>query len=377
MVALFWGSILAILYTYFGYPAILYILFCTRGRKKAPLDVVWCPSVTLIITAHNEEKRIQKKIENTLAIDYPRDRLEVLVASDASTDRTDDIVRDYADRGIMLVRAPERRGKEFAQKCAIEKARGEIIVFSDVATMIEKDGISRIVSNFSDPTVGCVSSEDRVLDVQGNVSGEGAYVRYEMWLRSLETQVYSVVGLSGSFFAARAEVCIDWPINIPSDFNTLLNTIKEGLKGVSDPNSIGIYTAVSNKKREFERKIRTITRGISALMANRGLLNPVKYGFFSWELISHKLIRWMVPWFMLIAFMVNLILAVKSVFYRAIFLGQGIFYLLALLGSWKISESFVIMIPYYFFQANYAIFIAWMKYLRGERFVTWSPSNRS
>lgn len=377
MVALFWGSVLAIVYTYFGYPAILYILSRIRGRRKAPLDSTFCPSVTLIITAHNEEKRIQIKIENTLAIDYPRDQLEVLVASDASTDRTDDIVRDHADKGITLVRAPERRGKEFAQKCAIEKARGEIIVFSDVATMIEKDGISRIVSNFSDPTVGCVSSEDRVLDEQGNVSGEGAYVRYEMWLRSLETLVNSVVGLSGSFFAARAEVCREWPTTIPSDFNTLLNSIRLGLRGVSDPASIGVYTNIRYEKKEFDRKVRTITRGISALMANVGLMNPFRFGIFSWQLASHKLMRWLVPWFLIIVFLSNLVLAFRSAVFMTILIFHVAFYGWAFLYE-KISGggTTMIKIPYYFVQVNRAIARAWVEYLKGERYVTWNPSTR-
>ncbi len=377
MVTLFWGSILAIIYTYFGYPAILYILSHISGRKKAQLDSTFCPSVTLIITARNEEKRIQKKIDNTLAIDYPRDRLEVLVASDASTDMTDDIVRDYADKGITLVRAPERRGKEFAQKSAIGRARGEIIVFSDVATMIENDGISRIVSNFSDLTVGCVSSEDRVLDEQGNVSGEGAYVRYEMWLRSLETRISSVVGLSGSFFAARAEVCREWPVNIPSDFNTLLNSIRLGLRGVSDPKSIGLYTNIKDEKKEFNRKVRTITRGISALMANRGLMNPFRFGIFSWQLASHKLMRWLVPWFLISAVFSNLILVYRSALFKIFCILQVVFYGSAFLHD-KLSVLGIsaIKIPYYFVQVNLAIAQAWVEYLKGERYVTWNPSTR-
>ncbi len=377
MVALFWGSILAIAYTYFGYPAILYILSRIRGRRMAPLDSTFCPSVTLIITAHNEEKRIQKKIENTLAIDYPRDRLEVLVASDASTDRTDDIVRDHADNGITLVRAPERRGKEFAQKCAIEKARGEVIVFSDVATMIEKDGISRIVSNFSDLTVGCVSSEDRVLDEQGNVSGEGAYVRYEMWLRSLETQVNSVVGLSGSFFAARAEVCREWPTTIPSDFNTLLNSIKLGLRGISDPHSIGIYTNIKDEKKEFDRKVRTITRGIAALMANIGLMNPFRFGIFSWQLASHKLMRWLVPWLLISSVFSNIILVYRSALFKTFCILQVLFYGSAFLhNKLSVQGISIIKIPHYFVQVNMAIARAWVEYLKGERYVTWNPSTR-
>lgn len=376
MLILFWGSIAAVAYAYFGYPAILGLLARVAARKGTGPDDTSCPRVTLVITAHNEEDRIRKKLENTLAIAYPADRLEVLVASDASTDRTDAIVREYASEGIRLVRAPERRGKEYAQKCAIREAKGEIIVFSDVATMLEPGGVSRIVSNFADPTVGCVSSEDRVVDDHGNVSGEGAYVRYEMWLRSLETRVNSVVGLSGSFFAARAEVCSDWPTTIPSDFNTLLNAVRLGLRGISDPKSTGIYPVVRDRGRERERAVRTITRGISALMANKTLMNPLEYGFFSWQLISHKFLRWLVPWFMVAALAANAALALRGRAYRVLLAGQCIFYLVAALGARSDRASLIVKVPQFFVQANLSILLAWLKYLRGERYVTWTPSGR-
>ena len=376
MIALFWGSIIGVVYAYFGYPAVLYLISLFRKPKEMHGDKVSHPRVTLIITAHNEEKRIERKIQNTLEIHYPRDMLEVLVASDASTDDTDEIVNRYAPKGIGLVRTPQRRGKEFAQKCAIEKATGDIIVFSDVATIIEQDGISKIVSNFADPTVGCVSSEDRFIDEKGNVSGEGAYVRYEMWLRSLETRVNSLVGLSGSFFAARADVCRDWPTTIPSDFNTLLNSIRRGLRGVSDPESVGIYPNIKDLLHEFERKVRTITRGIAALMANRSLLNPIRYGLFAWQLFSHKLMRWLVPWFLCLALAANVVLAFRWCFYRIILLPHLAFYALAFLGSRIGEHSLFFKIPYYFTQVNCAIALAWIKYLRGERFIIWTPSNR-
>jgi len=376
VLALFWGSIIGVVYAYFGYPAVLYLISLFRKPREVRGDKVSYPKVTLIITAHNEGKRIERKIQNTLEINYPREKLEVLVASDASTDATDEIVNQYAPKGIGLVRAPQRKGKEFAQKCAIEKATGDIIVFSDVATMIEQDGISKIVSNFEDPTIGCVSSEDRFIDAKGNVSGEGAYVRYEMWLRSLETKVSSVVGLSGSFFAARSEVCRDWPTNIPSDFNTLLNSIRLGFRGVSDTESIGIYTNIKDEEKEFDRKVRTITRGITALMENVGLMNPMRYGIFSWQLFSHKLMRWLVPWLLIIAFFTNVVLSSRKSLYRFILIPHLLLYMIGFLGSSIAKNNIIVRLPYYIVQVNRAIAVAWLKYLRGERFVTWMPSNR-
>jgi len=375
--ALFWGSIIGVVYAYFGYPAVLYLISLFRKPKEVHSDKVTHPRVTLIITAYNEEKRIDRKIQNSLEIDYPRDKLEVLVASDASTDATDEIVNRYAPKGIGLVRAPQRRGKEFAQKCAIEKSTGDIIVFSDVATMIEQDGISKIVSNFADPTIGCVSSEDRFIDEKGNVSGEGAYVRYEMWLRSLETRFNSIVGLSGSFFAARKVVCRDWSTSIPSDFNTLLNSIRLSFRGISDPQSIGIYTNIKDDKKEFDRKVRTITRGISALMANAGLMNPFRYGMFSWQLVSHKLMRWLVPWLLVLALCANVLLAVKRIRYMFILPFHILFYVVGRFGrSHPRGKGMIFSMPFYFIQVNHATAVAWLKYLKGERFTTWLPSNR-
>ncbi len=377
MLTIFWLSIISIFYTYLGYPLTL-LLFSICRHVEVRRDTSYLPPVTLVITVYNEETRIMEKIKNTLELDYPEERLQILFASDASTDSTDDIIARYAGRGIKLVRSPVRKGKESAQRYAIEQATGDIIVFTDVATMLDKDAIRNIVSNFADPSVGCVSSEDRFIDEHGNVSGEGFYVRYEMWLRSLESRVNSVVGLSGSFFAVKKEICTDWPTNIPSDFTTLLNSIKHGYRGISDPHSIGIYKNIKDEKKEFRRKVRTITRGISALMANKELLNPIYHGIFSWQLISHKLMRWKVPFFLVTAFLTSIYLALRSSFFRLVVTAQLVFYFMAGLGSRSSSSSVhpILKIPFYFVQANLAAAFAWIKYFKGEHFVTWTPSNR-
>ena len=375
MVALFWFSVCAVLYAYFGYPLMLLLIILCR-KQEVKVGDRFFPSVAIIITAHNESKRIEKKLQNTLQIEYPKDRLDIIVASDASSDTTDQIVTAHSDKGIHLVRSPYRGGKEFAQRCAIEQSSSEIIVFTDVATMLERDGIKKIVSNFADPSIGCVSSQDRFIDEQGQISGEGAYVRYEMWLRSLETKVHSVVGLSGSFFAARRQICRDWPTDIPSDFSTLLNAIRADFRGISDPRSIGMYPNIQDERREFERKVRTITRGISALMAHKALLNPFRYGLFSWQIFSHKLMRWLVPWFLILAFISNFALATGSHFYRLLFIPHIGFYVLAIAGSRLSATNTSLKVPSYFMRTNCAIAISWIKYIKGDRFVTWTPSTR-
>ena len=373
-----WSSVGLIIYAYAGYPLALSVLslWKQQGVKKA--DVY--PPVTFIITAYNEEKRITEKLENTLKLAYPRSSLEVFVASDCSSDRTDEIVKSYTDRGIRLVRATARKGKEAAQKLAVEAASGEILIFSDVATILPENAVSNIVRNFHDPTVGCVSSVDRFLDQNGRVSGEGAYVRYEMLLRSLETKVNSLVGLSGSFFAARRSVCGEWASDLQSDFNTLLSTVRQGLRGVSDPDTVGYYRNIMDEKKEYERKVRTVLRGIAVFMGNLHLLNPVRYGLFSWQLFSHKLCRWLVPFGLILAFLANLALATRGQFlYQITLCFQAVFYAVGAVG-WAvpaIGGRGVGKIIAFFLVVNISILHAWYRYWRGERIVNWQPSERS
>ena len=223
----------------------------------------------------------------------------------------------YQEKGVELHAIPERGGKENAQKEAIKKSRGDILVFTDVATILDPTGVEQIVSNFADPCVGCVSSEDQVIGKDGKPSGEGFYVRYEMWLRRLESRVNSLVGLSGSFFAARKTVCQDLSEDLDSDFRILLTSVKNGLRGVSDPLAIGYYRDISDQKREFERKVRTVLRGLTVFFKNTEYLNVFEYGIFSYQYFCHKLLRWLVPLFLITAFISLVILACTSWVYFA------------------------------------------------------------
>ncbi|TGU70449.1 glycosyltransferase family 2 protein [Geomonas terrae] len=368
--------IFLVFWAYFGYPLSLYLLSYLRRRNVAKAPIT--PPVTFIITAFNEEKRIREKLENTVALDYPADLLQVVVASDGSTDRTNDIVREYQGRGVVLLEVKDRGGKENAQKEAVAIARGDILVFSDTATIIEPDSLYRITANFADSTIGCVSSVDRVVGRDGKPCGEGAYVRYEMWLRDLEGRVNSLVGLSGSFFAARKEVCRDFSPNMQSDFRTLLNSMRLGLRGVGDTEVIGLYQDVADSSREFDRKVRTVLRGITVFFKNLEFLNPFRYGLFAYQFCCHKLLRWLVPFFLTAALLINAFLAPFSPPYLFLFLLQCIFYLLAVAG-WKrpsLARSLAVKLPLYFATVNLAIAVAWVRYLRGNRLVMWTPSER-
>jgi len=367
-------SFFMVFYAYLGYPLSLMLLrvFRKNGKIRRRLDA----PVTLIITVYNEEKRIKGKIENTLKLDYPAGKLQVLVASDGSTDATNDIVRSYEVQGVELFEVVNRGGKENAQKEAVLHAMGEIIIFSDVATILEPQGLIEIVSNFADPSIGCVSSEDRLIGQDGKPSGEGFYVRYEMWLRRLESQVNSIVGLSGSFFSARKEVCQDFSGNVQSDFRTLLNSMKLGLRGVSDQKAIGSYLNIADEKQEFDRKVRTVLRGLTVFFKHLEFLNVFQYGLFSYQFFCHKLLRWLVPVFLVAALVSNVILAFTSVFFLFLLVGQFLFYGIGVYGWVTQSLSGVLKIPMFFMVVNVAIAVAWWKYLTGKRVVLWEPSTR-
>ena len=336
------------------------------------------PVLSLIITVHNEESGIQEKLENTLQIDYPSDCLEIIIASDFSTDQTDSIVESYADRNVCLVRADERKGKEYAQLCAIRSSKGEILVFSDVATQIPVDALRLLAACFSDPQVGALSSEDKFISNDGGVVGEGAYVKYEMWLRRLESDRAGLVGLSGSFFAARSEVCENWDILVPSDFNTALNSAKHGLVAITCPEVVGVYKDVEDASLEYQRKMRTVIRGITAIARHPEVLNPFRMGMFAFQVWSHKIMRWGVPWFMAIFLLLTLMLQGQGMIYTLVLVVQLVFYALALVG-WLFNglrENTLVKIIFFFVQTNLALAQATVSFILGKRMTVWTPSKR-
>ena len=374
---IYYISLLLIIYAYFLYPLSIYIL----GINKKINIIKGCSTlnVTIIITAFNEEKLIEKKIINTISVTYPKERIQIIVASDGSTDKTNSIIERYKNNGVELIIIAERKGKENAQREALKHARGEIVVFTDVATILENNAIERIVSNFADPRIGCVSSEDRLIGKDGRQSGENFYVRYEMWLRRLESRLSSPVGLSGSFFAARKSVCEDFSADMDSDFRTLLNSVKQGMRGTCDEKAIGYYYDLSDQRREFERKVRTVLRGLTVFFNNVNFLNVFKYGLFSYQLFCHKLLRWLVPFFMIILFVANILLALESNIYVALLVAQLLFYgvgIFSLFHDLYSSQRILIKIPVYFVTVNASILIAWFRYITGQRVIVWIPSER-
>jgi glycosyltransferase involved in cell wall biosynthesis len=373
-----WISIFIFLsiYPFIIYPLILKLLSILTTKTIAKGN--YTPSISIIICAYNEERNIRKKIENTLQLKYQDDKCQILIVSDGSTDNTDKIIQEY--KRIQYLRAPSRGGKEKALRYAITYTTGEIIVFSDVATRIDPDAILKLTQNFNDPKIGVVSSTDKFITETGQPAGEGLYVKYEMLLRSLETKVNGLIGVSGSFFATRKVLCNDWPENVASDFNIVLNGIKSGYRAVSDPDVAGYYADLKGSHGEFKRKVRTLITGFAGFFGKLELLNFFKYGLYSWQIISHKLFRWLDPVFLLLLLLTSFAGMIMQDMISAILFGsQLLFYFCAALGflSPKLHKILFIKIPFYFMEVNVAIIVAWMKYASGHRVSMWQPSERA
>jgi len=372
---LFWLSAGLVVYTYFGYPLVLWT--CSRLRARRVRRAEFFPYVSIIIAARNEAAKIRHKLEHTLALDYPADRFEILVASDASDDATDAIVQEHAGSHVRLVRSPHRKGKEHVQGLAVAVAAGEILVFTDAATVLEPRAVRNLMENFADPAIGAVSTEDLIVDAHGNPTAEGLYVRYEMWVRRLESRFYSIVGLSGSCFAIRKELCHDWSPTLASDFMGALRAARGGYRSITDPTSLGRFVALASTKAETHRKLRTFLRGITVLMANVDLLNPFRYGRFAFQLASHKLLRFVMPFLLLSSLATSLFMSHEPL-YGAIAIAQVAFYLIACAGGVvdSLQQNRFVRTIHFFTIVQWVMLLAWVRYVRGHRQVTWEPSRR-
>ena len=286
-------------YTYALYPALLKVLGAGKGRLGPPLDPAVWPTVSVSLPAYNEDHQIAEALESLLSLDYPKDRLQILVISDASTDRTDEIVRAYGDRGVELLRLPERRGKRAAETAATPHLTGEIVVNMDASIRIVPDCLKPLIRQFSNRDVGLASGRNISVasGAESASSRVSRHVGYEMAIRDLETRAGSIVGASAFFYAIRNHLHrVPLPISLSRDFAAPLHCRERGYRAVSVPEAIGYGPRASSLRREYPRKVRTVTRGLRTLLHKRNLMNPFRYGLFAWMLFSHKVCRWLVPW---------------------------------------------------------------------------------
>ena len=368
-------------YAYLGYPVLLKLLSVLRPRPPRAQEPAEWPPISITVPAYNEEHAIAATLEALLAIDYPSDRRQILIVSDGSTDRTEEIVRSFADRGVELLRLPVRHGKTAAENAAEEHLRGETIVNTDASVRIAPDALKPLIAQFADPQVGLASGRDvSVTGFGGDVNrGESGYVGYEMWVRDLETRVGSIVGASGCFYAIRRQLHNTlFPGALSRDFASALITRKNGYRAVSVNDAVCFVPRIQSLRREYRRKVRTMTRGLETLWYKRRLLNPVRYGLFSWMLASHKLVRWLAPWGLVLAAAGWLLLAASL---RSGLLALPLAALLLLAGAgWYWPEDRhaprLISVPAYVVSGIIAALEAWIRALRGELNPMWEPTRR-
>jgi glycosyltransferase involved in cell wall biosynthesis len=377
---LFFGSV----YSYILYPCILHVICLWRTPKnicelKEYDSTFEAQAVTIIIAAHNEIKGIENKINNLLNLKQEYPQLEIIIASDCSTDGTDAICEKYANNNdLIFIRSPVRGGKEVAQHKALCLAQGKIIVFSDVSTLIYKECLSNILKYFSIAQVGAVSSQDARLNGYGAKDSEGLYLRYELWIRKMESQLAGCVGMSGSFFAVRKEFCLPWCDHICSDFNIALNTVRAGSLVISASDVFGYYPSLKNVADEHTRRVRTVIRGMVGLYKNRDILIPFKNPLFAFQIFSHKLMRWLSPWFFIALFIVLAFFWSENLFNTIVFLGQLLLLLLYVLSRVFVSlrQNIMLKLPVFFMESNLSVVEAGIQFLRGERMKIWKPSRR-
>lgn len=378
MTSLFWILLVLVVYVYAGYPLLLALVRTLGGHRRVAIDEQVLPPVTLVVSAFNEAAVIGEKIENCLDLDYPKDMLQVIVVSDASDDGTDEVVNGYAARGVDLLRMADRGGKTLGLNAAVAVARGEVVVFSDANAMYGRDVIQKLVRNFADPAVGAAVGESTYVDPEvESERSEGLYWRYETAIKRLESSVGSVVGGDGAIYAVRKSLYIPMRADALSDFVNPLQVVQAGHRCVYEPAARSYERAADNFSKEFRRKVRIVNRAWRALWRMNALLNPSRYGFFAFELVSHKLLRWLVPTFLLGLLVANVAVLDAGPVYRLVLVGQIAFYLLALTGyalRRRASMPVLVSVPYYFCLVNIASAVGIFDAFRGKTYTVWATA---
>jgi cellulose synthase/poly-beta-1,6-N-acetylglucosamine synthase-like glycosyltransferase len=374
----FWVCLAIGLYPYAGYPLCVALLRAFRPRpvRAAPI----APRVTVVISAYNEASHIEATVRNKLDQDYPRDLLDVMVVSDGSTDGTDQVLTRLAlqDPRIAFFRQEPRAGKTAALNCLLERARGEIIVFADANSMYRPDSVRRLVAPFADPDVGYASGRMLYVDPHGSLVGDGctAYMRYENALRGLESAVGSVVGVDGGLDAIRRSLYQPMrPDQLP-DFVLPLAVVEQGYRVVYVPEAVLEEETLTSEGAEYRMRVRVTLRALWALWDKRVLLNPLRFPLFSWQLTSHKLLRYLSFLPLAAAAVMNWLLVSRGWIYATLAAGQccaALLALLALHGPPRLRGFFLARYCYYFLLLNWASAVALLRFLRGEKQVLWQP----
>ena len=378
--SVFWASAALVLYTYVGYPLLIAILSKTRGRRDRETMPAFLPFVTLIIPAHNEERWIRHKIENTLELDYPRDLLQIVVASDGSSDRTVDIAREFESRNVTVAAFEVRHGKQDMLNALAPSAWGDIVVMTDTNVLLRPDSVRMLVGHFADKRVGCVTGRRLCIQQKGvpQGAGENLYWRYESWIKTNESRLHSCLGAHGQLFAVRRSVFP--PVKkVGEDFYIPMKLLAStGLRVIYEPEAIAYTPAAANLGIEFERKTRAHVSFLLTLALLPELLSPWKTPIW-WQYISHHVLRMIVPLALIATLGASAWLAVSSRFYFALLIAQLIFYAFAAMGFALARRDIRIKlfyVPFYFTFANAAVALALLRWPRRKYDYAWKRTER-
>lgn len=372
---IFWTAMFLLFYVYAGYPLLLSLIgLFVRGKRP---DQGYYPQLSVLIAAYNEEGAIAEKIRQTLALEYPENRLEVLVLSDCSTDRTDEIVKSYPDRRVRLVRMAERRGKTSAQNFGIREAQGDVVVFSDATAIYHSKALAYLATNYQDPKVGAVSGRYKYFDPEDQSPtglGSSAFWNYENLIKMMQSRISTITGCCGCIYSVRKAAYTDLRDDIISDLVQPLQVIRKGYKVLFEDRALAYEETTKSTKEEFSMRVRVVTRAMRGLLSVSDVLKPWKFPWPAFQLWSHKVLRWMVPLFLIAIFISNLFLLDKNQpFFRAVMVAQLAFYAAAILNMvLPLHRAFKPLgIPLFFCTLNAAALFSMVELGRGKKYVTW------
>lgn len=374
MALLFWICLAAIVYPYLIYPALLVAINRLSGRGPHAATPGYLPSVTILMPVHNEAKRVPAKIANLLSLQYPADKVQIIAIADGCNDDSAARVREAGGDRVELIELPTWSGKAAALNAGLERARGDIVVFTDVGIMLEPASLAALTAHFADPAIGCVSGEDYI----AGADSEGLYGRIELLLRREEAKLHSIAGASGCFYGQRRELCKPFIAGMAPDFLSVLVTVRAGKRALAEPTARGSMTSTSSQKAEFTRKTRTFLRGITALAGNVALLNPFAHPRMSFILWSHKAMRWLAPIAMVLCLVASWMLRADT-FYAVAFGAQILAYGAAAAATFwpaQFARVSVARLAGFFLLVNLAALKALWQWLTGVRVEIWEPTRR-
>ena len=391
---IFWFCLFLLFYTYVAYGLFLWIAVkikrvFNKEQKTPSYNEEDLPKVTFMVAAYNEKDWIVEKIKNTLALDYPKDKIEFFFVTDGSNDGTPDVIKNYkydAENVVKVFHKDERRGKIAAVERVMEFVKTPIVIFTDANTNVNKNAVRAIVRHYKDPKIGAVAGEKRIFIGKkdaANAAGEGIYWKYESAIKKLDFEWYSVVGAAGELFSLRTELYQAVPPDtVIEDFYMTLKIAQNGYRVAYEPTAYAIESSSASVSEELKRKIRIAAGGLQAISRLTALLNVFKYGKLSIQYISHRVLRWtLAPLALPFLFLSNLFLALSgNRFYQLIFAAQVLFYLSAALGyllEKKHIKFKAFFVPYYFCIMNYAVYRGFGRFMKGSQTVVWEKAKRA